>query len=143
MVAERTATTVWHGTLASGDGSLSANSSGAFTDLPLTFAARTQAPEGKTSPEELLAGAQASCYAMALSHVLAEAKTPAEQLDVQATCAFDADALKVTTMHITVRGRVPGADAAAFEAAARRAGEICPVANALRAGVEITLTVES
>ena len=76
MAATRTATVTWTGTLADGDGTVSAGSSGTFADLPVSWASRTEAPEGRTSPEELLAAAHSSCFAMALSGALARAGTP-------------------------------------------------------------------
>src|ERR671930_1073560 len=85
--AERTATTVWEGDLAHGSGNLSLTS-GATGDLPVTWASRTERSAGKTSPEELIAAAHASCFSMALSHGLGEAGTPPERLDVSATVTF-------------------------------------------------------
>ena len=81
---ERTATTVWEGDLAHGNGVLSLKS-GAAPDLPVTWASRTERSDGKTSPEELIAAAHASCFSMALSHELAQAGNPPERLDVSAT----------------------------------------------------------
>ena len=105
----------------------------------MTWASRTEQPEGKTSPEELLAAAQASCYAMALSATLARKGNPPERLDVTAECTFDSTALKVTTMAINVAGKVPGMDRPKFQKAAEEAEKICPVANAIRNNVNITL----
>ena len=82
--AERTATTVWEGDLAHGNGVLSLKS-GAAPDLPVTWASRTERSDGKTSPEELIAAAHASCFSMALSHELAQAGNAPERLDVSAT----------------------------------------------------------
>jgi lipoyl-dependent peroxiredoxin len=101
-------------------------------------------PGGRTSPEELLAAAHAACYAMALSGALASMGTPAERLEVIATCSFDkvGEAWGVTTMYLHVRGRVPGLDRAAFEEAAGAGEEGCPISNAIRGNVEIRLTAE-
>jgi lipoyl-dependent peroxiredoxin len=139
-MAERTASTVWEGDLAKGRGTLTLNS-GATGDLPVTWASRTERSEGKTSPEELIAAAHASCFSMALSNVLAEAGHPAESLEVSSTVALDTvdGAPKVTTSHITVRGRVPGMDESAFQDAVRTAEQGCPVSNALRGNLDLSV----
>ena len=95
-------------------------SSGAFRDLPVSWAARTESPEGKTSPEELIAAAHASCFEMALSGALARGGTPPERLDVTAEVTFDKleAGWRVVSSALTVVGRVPGLDAAGFRAAA-------------------------
>ena len=90
---ERTATTVWEGDLAHGNGVLSLKS-GAAPDLPVTWASRTERSDGKTSPEELIAAAHASCFSMALSHELAQAGNPPERLDVSATVTLSMDAAR-------------------------------------------------
>ena len=135
---ERNAHVEWDGDLASGNGTVS-EGSGVLNDSPVTFASRTQQPEGKTSPEELIASAHAVCYAMALSHTLAEGGNAPEHLTVDAVCTLDDEALKITTVDLNVRGRVSGLDADGFEDAARQAEEICPVSNALRNNVDIRL----
>ena len=129
---------VWEGNLAEGSGSLS-EGSGVLNETPVTFASRTQQPEGKTSPEELIASAHATCYAMALSVTLAENDTPPERLTVDAVCTLDDEQLKITTVNLDVRGSVPGIDEQQFESAARDAEELCPVSNALRGNVDIQL----
>jgi osmotically inducible protein OsmC len=134
--AERTATTVWEGDFAHGGGVLSL-ASGAARDLPVTWASRTERSDGKTSPEELIAGAHSSCFSMALSHGLAEAGTPPERLDVSATVTFSDG--KVASSRLVVRGRVPGIDQDAFAEAARAAGDGCPVSGALKGNVEISV----
>lgn len=138
--AERTADVQWEGTLARGQGSLALRS-GAGGPLPLTWAARVERPDSKTSPEELLAAAQAGCYAMALAHTLEERGTPPERLEVSATCALDtADGgFKVTTMDIRVNGLVPGLDDAGFQDAARAAEAGCPISNSIRGNVQLRL----
>jgi len=138
-MAERTATTGWDGDLAHGNGVLN-GASGALNDLSVTWASRTQRSEGKTSPEELLAAAHSSCFAMALSHGLTEAGHQPEHLDITANVTLDErdGAPTVTTSELTVRGRVPGLDQAGFEQAAAEAGKGCPVSRALT-GVEITV----
>ena len=146
--AERTAEVTWNGDLMTGNGQLSMQSSGLIQGTPVTWASRTQAPEGKTSPEELLAASHASCYAMAFSATLARRGTPPERLHVAAVAGLDRrpeGGFKVTTMDLNVRGRVPGLDQAWFEEAARQAEQGCPISNAIRGNVDIRLnpTLES
>ena len=137
--ADRRANVVWRGDLASGSGSAELASSEAVRDLPVTWASRTERPGGKTSPEELIAAAHASCYAMAFSGVLAEMGNEPEELNISAVCTFDVEQGKVTTMVLDVRGRVPGLDAEGFRNAAEEADQGCPVSNALRGNVDIQL----
>jgi lipoyl-dependent peroxiredoxin len=135
--AERRANVVWKGNLFEGSGTFDLASSEAVSDLPVTWASRTERPDGKTSPEELIAAAHASCFAMAFSNTLAEQGNEPEELDISAVCTFDADQLKVTTMVLDVSGRVPGLDAEGFQNAADEAEQVCPVSNALRGNVDI------
>ncbi|HET9928040.1 MAG TPA: OsmC family peroxiredoxin [Rubrobacter sp.] len=137
--AERRADVVWRGDLFKGSGSFDLASSEAARDLPVTWASRTERPDGKTSPEELIAAAHGSCYAMALSNTLAEMGNEPEELNISAVCTFDADQLKVTTMVLDVRGQVTGLDAEDFQSAAEQAEQACPVSNALRGNVDIQL----
>ena len=140
--AERRAEVTWNGDLMAGSGQLSMQSSGLVRGTPVTWASRTQAPEGKTSPEELLAASHASCYAMAFSATLGRRGTPPERLEVSATAGLDRrpeGGFKVTTMDLSVRGRVPGLDQARFEEAARQAEQACPISNAIRGNVDIRL----
>jgi osmotically inducible protein OsmC len=140
--AERTATTVWEGDLAHGKGVLSLKS-GAAPDLPVTWASRTERSDGKTSPEELVAAAHASCFSMALSHGLAEAGHAPERLDVSATVTLSLDGgPKVSSSHLTVRGVVPGIDADAFAQAADDAKENCPISGALKGNLELTVDAQ-
>jgi osmotically inducible protein OsmC len=137
--AERTATTVWEGDLAHGNGIL-ALTSGATGDLPVTWASRTERSDGKTSPEELIAAAHASCFSMALSHGLAESGHPPDRLEVSATVTLSLDdGPKVSSSHITVRGTVPGLDADGFAEAAQGAADNCPISGALKGNLEITV----
>jgi osmotically inducible protein OsmC len=140
--AERRAGATWTGTLFEGSGTVSAGSH-AFAQLPITWASRTERPEGRTSPEELLAAAHAGCFSMALSLVLAEAGTPADALTVDAVCVFEQvpTGFAITTIALDVHGRVAGIDDDCFEQAAQRAAQICPVSNALRGNVDIGLNV--
>lgn len=140
---ERKAAVVWEGDLFGGNGSLNTESSNVLQGSPVTWAARTSSPEGKTSPEELIAGAHASCFAMALSLTLAQDGNAPERLEIQSVVTFDDEAAKVTASDLHVRGEVPGLDAAGFEDAAKRAEDLCPISNALRNNVEIRLHVDS
>jgi osmotically inducible protein OsmC len=136
---ERRAHVVWEGDLMGGSGTLTEEDSGALREAPVTFAARTQSPDGKTSPEELIASAHATCYAMALSNTLAEQDASPTRLEVDAVCILDDEQLKITTVDLDVRGQVSGMSGDDFEDAARQAEQICPVSNALRNNVEIRL----
>ena len=137
--AERRADVVWRGDLFKGSGTFDLASSGAAQDLPVTWASRTEHHDGKTSPEELITAAHASCYAMALSNVLAQMGNEPEELNISAVCTFDVDQVKVTKMVLDVRGRVPGLDAEGFQSAAEQGEEACPISNALRGNVDIQL----
>jgi len=134
--AERRADVVWRGDLFKGSGTFDLASSGAAQDLPVTWASRTERHDGKTSPEELITAAHASCYAMALSNVLAQMGNEPEELNISAVCTFDVDQVKVTKMVLDVRGRVPGLDAEGFQSAAEQGEEGCPISNALRGNVD-------
>jgi len=138
-MAERTATTDWDGDLAHGSGSVRVDS-GAFEPFPVTWASRTERSEGKTSPEELVAAAHASCFSMALAHGLTESGHAPEHLSVSAKVTLDQrdGGPTVTASELTVTGRVPGIDQSAFERAAADAGKNCPISRAL-AGVEISV----
>ncbi len=139
MKAERRAEVVWEGTLPKGKGQLQFGSGAA--DLPVTWASRVERSDGKTSPEELIAAAHASCYVMALSLTLANGGTAPERLAVSAVCTLDdsSGAPKISTSTLEVRGKVPGLDEAGFVQAAEKAEQLCPVSNALRNNVAIQL----
>jgi osmotically inducible protein OsmC len=142
MAATRTATVTWNGTLAEGSGTVSAGTSGLFTDLPISWGSRTEGYDGRTSPEELLAAAHASCFSMALSGALARAGTPPDHVHVSATVTFDkvGDAWTVTRSELDVVGTVPGIDDDAFDAAAENAKANCPVSRALAGNVEVSVS---
>ncbi|MEP6680418.1 MAG: OsmC family peroxiredoxin [Chloroflexota bacterium] len=142
MAAERTATVTWTGDLAKGTGAVSAGTSQLFTDLPVSWSARTEAPAGQTSPEELLAAAHASCFSMALAGALAKAGTPPEHLHVSAIVTFDKvdEAWTVVSSQLDVVGVVPGLSEADFDSAAQNAKENCPVSRALRGNVSLSVT---
>jgi lipoyl-dependent peroxiredoxin len=140
----KTAKVTWKGTLQEGSGRITETGSGALGNLPVTWKARTE-DQSATSPEELIAAAQAACFSMALSAGLARGGNPPEQLEVEARCTFDYGGEAgphISTMAISVRGRVPGMDAAAFQQAAEGAGSGCPVSKALAGNVEITVQAQ-
>lgn len=141
MAAIREARAVWEGTLQEGSGRVSAASSGKFTDLEVSWAARTEAPQGRTSPEELLAAAHATCFSMALSAGLARAGSPARRLETSARITFDKveGGWAVVSSALTVRGIVPGADAQAFRRAAEAAKDGCPISKALAGNVQLSV----
>lgn len=145
--AERQAHALWEGPLIGGKGDLEFASSG-IGRYPLTWASRVEKADGRTSPEELLAASHASCYAMALSHTLAQAGNPAERLHVTSTVSLDpkeGGGFVVTRSALEVVGTVPGLDQAGFQAAAEQGEQGCPISNAIRNNVQITLqaTLES
>jgi osmotically inducible protein OsmC len=131
MAATRTATTQWQGSLFEGAGQVTLESSGLGT-YDVTWAARTEEPGGRTSPEELIAAAHSSCFSMALSNGLAQAGTPPASLRTTAEVTFQ-PGTGITGIHLSVRGDVPGMSAEDFQAAAETAKEGCPVSQALRA----------
>lgn len=139
LIAERTARTIWTGPIASGQGAIRSGS-GAFEELPVTWAARTGEPDGKTSPEELAAAAHASCFSMALAIRLGEHKSPPERLDVTASVSLaDVEGRPtVVSSALSVRARVPGLDAVAFRGIVNEAAELCPISR-LFASAEITV----
>jgi osmotically inducible protein OsmC len=138
-MADSRAHAVWEGDLEGGSGRVSV-ASGAFPEQAVTWAARTNRPDPKTSPEELIAAAHAACYAMALSNTLAGAGHTPERLTVDAVCHFT-PGTGITRSDLSVSGRVPGLDQAGFERLAKEGEQGCPVSNALRGNVEIGLAV--
>ena len=141
MAQVRKAQAVWEGDLLSGSGHVSSGTTQHFRDLAVTWGSRIEDPAGRTSPEELLAAAHASCYSMALSNILAKAGTPPERLEVSAEVTFDKlePGWRVTTTTFRVRGRVPGGDAESFREAAESAKQNCPISQALKGNVEMTV----
>lgn len=138
VMAKRTAAVSWQGGLFDGAGVIDSTGSGALAELPITWAARAESSDGKTSPEELIAAAHASCFAMAFSLLLAEGGTPPKRLDVRASVTF-IPGTGITRSELEVEGVVPGLSEAAFLAKAEQAKANCPVSQALR-GLEITLS---
>jgi osmotically inducible protein OsmC len=136
MATTRTSTTRWEGSLMDGKGQVSLQSSGLGT-FDVTWASRAEDPNGRTSPEELVAAAHSACFSMALSHALAQAGNPPEHLETSADVTFQPGE-GITGIHLTARGAVPGVSADDFAAAADQAKANCPVSKAL-AGTSITL----
>jgi lipoyl-dependent peroxiredoxin len=141
MAATRQARAKWNGDLAKGSGEVSAVTSGKFNALPVSWGARTESPQGKTSPEELLAAAHASCFAMALSGGLAKNGTPPETLEVTSSVTFDkvGENWTVVSSELVVTGVVPGMDEAAFAKAAEGAKDGCPISRALKNNVKLSV----
>jgi osmotically inducible protein OsmC len=138
MATDRHAEVTWNGGLLDGRGRVDSVGSGAFGPLDLTWASRAEEPAGRTSPEELIAAAHASCFSMALSLALAEAGTPPDELKTSATVTFQPGE-GITKSALTVRGRVPGLDEKGFRQAAEGARVNCPVSQALTGVPQITL----
>ncbi|HEY6017077.1 MAG TPA: OsmC family peroxiredoxin [Gaiellaceae bacterium] len=138
MATDRTAEVTWNGSLMEGSGRIDSTTSGVLGQQELTWKARAEDGPGGTNPEDLIAAAHAACFAMALSHGLAQAGTPADEVKTSATVTFQPGE-GITKIALTVDGRVPGIDEAAFRQAAEGAKENCPVSKALAAVPEITL----
>jgi lipoyl-dependent peroxiredoxin len=140
MAIERRAHATWEGDLRGGSGMFEVGS-GAISGQHVTFASRFEDSRGKTSPEELIAAAHATCISMALSNGLAQDGHPPAKLETDAVCTLEqADSgFRITSMRLTVRGEVEGIDEAGFRAAAEQAKEACPVSNALAGNLEISL----
>ena len=138
-IAQRNARTVWEGPLATGSGHVNSGS-GALTDLAVTWAARTEQPGGKTSPEELAAAAHSSCFSMALALVLVERGTPPQRLDVDATVTLEeVDGLPtIVSSTVLVNAQIAGIDAEQFQQAVDEAAALCPVSR-LFAGAKISV----
>ena len=140
---ERSATTVWEGNLARGNGSITA-ATGAFSALAFSLATRVDKPDGKTSPEELLAAAHAGCFAMSLAGELTKAETPPGRLDVTCTIVMDeveGQGHQIVGSQVKVSATVEGVDAAVLDAAIEQADAECPFSALLkRAGAEVTIS---
>jgi osmotically inducible protein OsmC len=139
MATDRRAEVTWQGDLMGGSGVIERVGSGAFSSLDVTWASRTEDSGGRTSPEELIAAAHASCFSMALAHGLAQAGSAPEQLKTSATVTF-VPGTGITRSALEVEGRVPGIDEDAFRQAAEQAKDGCPVSQALKGNVELELT---
>ncbi|TMK70674.1 MAG: OsmC family peroxiredoxin [Actinobacteria bacterium] len=138
MATERRANVTWQGDLMSGSGTIESVTSGVLGGLGVTWRSRSEEPGGNTSPEELIAAAEAACFSMALSNGLAQAGHAPEQLETSATVTFQPPE-GITKIALTVRGSVPGISEDDFRAAADQAKENCPVSKALASVPSITL----
>ena len=136
MATTRTAHTVWNGDLMTGAGNTTLDSSG-LGNFDVTWKARAEAAEGKTSPEELIAAAHSACFSMAFSNALAQAGHTAEEINTKADVTFQ-PGTGITGSHLTLAERVPGISADDFQRLAEEAKTGCPVSAALT-GIEITL----
>jgi lipoyl-dependent peroxiredoxin len=141
VATERTASVVWQGDLINGSGTIEDVTSGALGPLDVTWASRSEEPNGRTSPEELIAAAWAACFSMALSSGLAKAETPPEKLETSATVTFQPGE-GITRGVLTVRGTVPGLDEDGFRAAAETAKKNCPVSMALTGIPDVTVEAQ-
>jgi lipoyl-dependent peroxiredoxin len=138
MATERRAEVTWNGDLFNGSGTIDRVGSGAFGPLDVTWASRAEDPNGRTSPEELIAAAHAACFSMAFSNILAKAGTPPEQLKTSATVTF-VPGTGITRSVLEVEGSVPGLDESGFREAAEEAKANCPVSQALKNNVELSV----
>lgn len=140
MKIKRRGSAAWQGGIKDGKGTLTVES-GALQAYPYGFASRFEGQKG-SNPEELIAAAHAGCFTMALSLILGEAGLTAERMETSAEVALEkqGDGFAITSVHLTLRGKVPGADAAKFEELAQKAKAGCPVSKLLK--TEITLDVK-
>jgi osmotically inducible protein OsmC len=138
MATDRKADVIWQGDLMNGSGTIASVTSGALGPLDVSWPSRAEEPNGKTSPEELIAAAWAACFSMALSHGLAQAGHPADKLETSATVTFQPGE-GITKGALTVKATVPGIDADAFDQAAEGAKQNCPVSKALAGIPEVSL----
>ena len=141
MAIERRAHARWEGDLKRGVGHFDLESSHSVEDQEVTFASRFEQPGGKTSPEELIAAAHATCLSMALSNGLAQAGHAPTKLETEAICTLDQTdgGFAITKMRLEVRGEVEGLDEDGFRKAAEDAKQNCPVSKALAGNVELEL----
>jgi lipoyl-dependent peroxiredoxin len=140
MAVERTANAVWEGDLFGGSGTVSTQS-GVVDNATVKWSSRAEQADQNTSPEELIAAAHATCISMALANVLAQAGTPPQRLETEATSTFEqtGDGFRLTTMRVTMRGQVEGIDENGFREAAENAKENCPVSQALKGNVDVSV----
>ncbi len=140
MAVERTANAVWEGDLMGGSGTVSTQSR-VLDNATVKWSSRAVQADENTSPEELIAAAHATCVSMALANGLAEGGNPPQRIESEATATFDQtpDGFRLTTMRLTIRGQVDGVDEAQFRQAAEGAKENCPVSQALKDNVDISM----
>jgi osmotically inducible protein OsmC len=137
MAAESKASTVWEGDLPNGRGTTTV-AGGAIASFEVSWPARTERTQGTTSPEELLAAAHSSCFCMALSNVLSKGGNVPERIEATAAVTF-VPGEGVKSSRLSVEARVPGIDQAAFEEAAREASESCPISQAVKGNIEVSV----
>lgn len=137
MAIKKTASAVWKGDLKSGRGEISTQS-GALASQPYGFNTRFEDKAG-TNPEELIGAAHAGCFSMALSMILGESNLKADSIETEAEVSLEKndDGFSITAIHLTTVARIPGADATAFDAAAKKAKENCPVSKLLNAKITL------
>ena len=141
---QREANVTWTGNIARGGGTISAGT-GAFDELPYSLATRIERPDGKTSPEELLAAAHAACFAMSVASELTSAGSPPEQLDVTATVTLDeveGGSHRIVSSELLARARVTGIDAAAFQQLAEAASAGCPLTALIEGSANVTVDAQ-
>ena len=140
---KRTGSAVWQGGLKDGKGSISTQS-GALSEYPYGFAARFEGKPG-TNPEELIGAAHAGCFTMALSLILGEAGLKADRMETSADVTLDKvdDGFAITSIHLTLKAKIPGADQAKFEELAGKAKVGCPVSKVLDTKITLDATLES
>ncbi len=147
MAVTRSATATWQGNLAEGGGTVSSATSDFWRDLPTSWGSRTEEPGGKTSPEELLAAAHASCFSMAFSNELSKAGFVPDRVEIRSdiTAEKREQGWTVVGSHLTARAWVPNVDEATFQAMAVKAKDGCPISRALNGNVELSVdaTLES
>ena len=141
---ERNAQVVWEGNVARGQGRIAA-ASGAFAGLPYSLATRIGSPEGKTSPEELLAAAHGGCFTMSLATELVQAGTPPGRLVVDCQIVMDeveGQGHQIVGSNVTVSAEVDGLDEASLREAIAKADEGCPFSALLkRAGADVKISL--
>jgi lipoyl-dependent peroxiredoxin len=138
---QREATVTWEGNVARGNGAITA-ATGAFDQLPYSLASRVEKPDGKTSPEELLAAAHAACYAMSLASELSSAGSPPDHLDVHSTVTLDQvedGSHRIVSSELLARARVTGTDEETLQRLARAASEGCPFTKLIEASAQVTV----
>jgi lipoyl-dependent peroxiredoxin len=143
-MADRKATTIWQGDLPSGKGETSFDSSHIAGPVPVSWAARTESPNGMTSPEELIAAAHSACYSMALSGILGRGGHPPDRLETSAVASFErqGEGFAITRVALTLRAAIPGISEEDFQKAAQDAKAGCPVSKALAGNVDISLDAQ-
>ena len=143
MAIVRSGSATWTGGIKDGRGTISTES-GALKEYPYGFSSRFEGKPG-TNPEELIGAAHAGCFTMALSLILGNAKLTAERMETSAKVSLEklADGYSITKVHLTVKAKIPGADAAKFAELAGQAKAGCPVSKLLKAEVTLDASLMS